>query len=327
MKQNHQDRARELLMLKVALNTLDLPGTMRLYSELFGFASGGGNAFWGPPMRVQGLPPEARGIIWWLVGRDKSFQLELFQHTNPPQRKLPQDWRPCDHGWTRVGIAISDFEQAAAVLQNWRIPPLGPVTRVNGLRRVAFRDPFVGVVIEVFEDGEALPGGRRERSRDLDPTVIYAATSVADLESAREFYSQTLGLPLQPLETLHDESAEALWGLAGARREGFIAQAGSRLIEVVQYREPSGRPRRIDYQTSDQGIMNVGIGMRDTDEVRALIRKIGESGLRTTEILGGDAGLASYVLDAGRELELIGLPEAAEPYWGFEPATPFLSGL
>jgi catechol 2,3-dioxygenase-like lactoylglutathione lyase family enzyme len=326
MKPRPEDRARHLLMLQVALNTVDLPGTMRLYSELFGFVSGGGNAFWGPPMAVQGLPPEARGMIWWLVGRERRFQLELFQHTNPPQRRLPQEWRPCDHGWTRIGIAISNFERACAVLQDWHIQTLGPVMRVDGLRRVAFRDPFVGIVVEVLEDGDALPGGRRARDRDLDPAVIYATTSVADLASAREFYAQTLALQLQPLETLHDESAEALWGLGGARREGFIAQAGSRFIEVVQYREPSGQPRRADHRISDQGIMNVGIGMRDTNAIRDLIRTVTDSGLQTTEVFGGDAGLASYVLDAGRELELIGLPEASEPWWGFEPASPFLSG-
>jgi catechol 2,3-dioxygenase-like lactoylglutathione lyase family enzyme len=314
----------ELAVLQIALNTLDLPGTLRFYSELFGFVNGGSNAFWGQPMRVQGLDETARGLIWWLVGRDRGFQLEIFQHTVPRQRKLPDDWRPCDHGWVRYGIAISNFDLARATLARWGIGEIAPVMVVAGLRRVAFRDPFIGIVVELMEDGPTVPGGIRARRDNLDPAAIYATTSVYDLTSARHFYSDTLGMRIEPLDVVHDEACEAIWGLGDARREGFAVRAGQRFIEVIQYTNPAGRARRADYQISDQGIMNVGIGCRDPSAIRRLIQTVKTAGLRVTEVFGDDSGLASYILSPERELELIALPEAAESFWGFHPATPFL---
>ena len=41
------------------------------------FQNGGGNGIWGDTILVQGLPPESRAMIWWMVGAQKFFQLRL----------------------------------------------------------------------------------------------------------------------------------------------------------------------------------------------------------------------------------------------------------
>ena len=112
-----------LSLAQVALNTADLSASLRLYCELFGFANAGGSAAWGKVLAMQGLPPDAHCIVWWLVGEMPFFQLEFFHHGSPVQRPLPDDWRPCDHGWVRMGIAVADFDRVTAGLARLSILP------------------------------------------------------------------------------------------------------------------------------------------------------------------------------------------------------------
>jgi len=68
---------------------------------VLGFADAGGRTSWSERVGLmQGLGEGPAGItMWWLVGRQDFFQLELFHHTRPAQRPLPGDWRPSDLGW------------------------------------------------------------------------------------------------------------------------------------------------------------------------------------------------------------------------------------
>ena len=58
---------------------------------------------------MQGLP-RAASTCWWLLGRNSWFQLELFQFERPIAKLMPADFRPCDIGYTRIGIWVEDFD-------------------------------------------------------------------------------------------------------------------------------------------------------------------------------------------------------------------------
>jgi catechol 2,3-dioxygenase-like lactoylglutathione lyase family enzyme len=313
----------KLSVVQIGLNTADLPGTLRLYSELFGFANAGANAFWGEPSAIQGLGPDTRGVMWWLVGRQNFFQLELFQHTVPRPKLQAADWTPCDHGWVRFGVAVTDFDRALAVLGRWRIDSLAPVTYINGLRRLGFRDPFVGTIVEILEDGPALLGGVRPRSFNVDPAIVYVTSSVSELEPALRFYEDVVGLEIVDRELLHDPSHEALWGLAGAELDGFAARAGDIFIEVVCYRKPTGRPKDPAYCIADQGIMNIALGSRSVPLVRDALVRIRQAGIRTGVEFGEGEMLAAFALDPGREVEFIALAASLDSAVGFSPNVPF----
>src|SRR5438132_12366591 len=100
----------KLGLIQVGMNTADMAGTLRLYADAFGFINGGSAGMWGNTIAVQGLPPDSRTIIWWLIGAQPFLQLELFHHTRPAQRPLRPDWRPSDHGWVRWGVGVADFD-------------------------------------------------------------------------------------------------------------------------------------------------------------------------------------------------------------------------
>lgn len=300
---------------QVALNSADMLGTLRLYTEVFGFKNGGSTAVWGNVMGVQGLEPDARTIVWWMIGRQDLFQFEVFHHEQPKQRPLPADWRPCDIGWVRLGIRLADFDGVLAKLESQGVALLGSSVSSAGSRRVALRDPFVGIVLELIEDlsDDAKAGS----------AIEYVTSSVSDLEGARSYYCDALGLTELDADTLHSPEDEALWGLAGANREVFVVKCGDIHLEIVRYIDPVGRAAPADHRIVDQGIMNVALGSRDKEEVSSVLDRVQAAGYHPPKIIQGDI-VCAYVVDRERELEFFGIPEELHASLGYTDMGPFL---
>jgi catechol 2,3-dioxygenase-like lactoylglutathione lyase family enzyme len=298
-----------LTLFQVALVTTDLPAALRLYSEALGYRNAGGQTSWSS--RIQNIAPDARSVFWWAVGEQAFFQLELFHYAAPPTRPLRPDWRPSDHGWVRFGVRVADFDGALSALERLGVPTIAaPVAKPDG-RRVAFRDPYGGAVVEVIE-----ATGDRARG----PAVTYVTSSVSDLASARRFYGEALELEIRPLESLHSEEDEAIWGLAGAERDGFVAAPNGALIEVVEYRRPTGRPKRPDHRLSDQGIMNIALGGRRPQPVLRALERIKPLGLEPPYTFIDGDNVCGYINDPEREIEFACIPEDMDEVLGMKPA-------
>ncbi|MBK5230448.1 MAG: VOC family protein, partial [Thermoleophilia bacterium] len=106
------DRSR---LCQVALSVADVRRSQRWYRDVLGLEPAGGtNLFFGPlATMVQGVP-RAKSTCWWLVDRQDGFQIELFEFHSPPTRALPADWRPCDIGYTTIGVHVAGFDAAVA---------------------------------------------------------------------------------------------------------------------------------------------------------------------------------------------------------------------
>lgn len=309
-----------LKLIQIGMNTADMPATLELFSEAFGFQNAGGQVILGSLIQIQGLDTSSHALMWWLVGAQKRLQLEFFHHTKPAQRPLRADWTPADHGWSRFGIAVERFDHALEQMAKRGITPIAGVTSVEGLRRCAFRDPHIGVIVEVMEDGEAL---RRLVGRKAAPALVYASASVSGLEAAKTFYTGVLQLALTEVE-LHPPGSDALWGLNGARSEKFTVDAGGVFLEIVQYASPVGRPRPTDYRTSDQGVVNVALGALDKPPIEAAFKRLASAGLKPPYLVDVGDLLAGYIIDPEREVEFAVIPESLEVALGFAPISPFL---
>jgi catechol 2,3-dioxygenase-like lactoylglutathione lyase family enzyme len=311
-------------IIQIGLNTCDMAGSLRLYSEAFGFSNAGAQCTWGETIRSQGLSADSRALMWWLVGCQKCFQLEFFHHTRPIQRPLRADWRPNDHGWVRLGIAVQDFERSESMLAQHNIPILRDPKSSNRFRRLAFRDPYIGAIVEVIDYGANFA---KEYDADLSagPGIVYATSSVSNIEGAKTFYRETLGFEIEPIESLHRLDDEVLWGLGNATREGFIARPENKGIrlEIVQYKNPSGRPRPPDYRTSDQGILNVALGSRDCTEVSDAFARLKSADLFPPRIVTESNIIFGYITDPEREFEFAAFPEELDPHVGFVASRPF----
>ena len=276
--------------------------------------------FWGPWLAgIQGLGDDAATVLWWMVGRQDLVQLEFFNHTLPPIRPLPADWRASDHGWTSFAIAVPDFD---GVLERLAASGVATITEPAvhaGLRRVAFRDPDIGVVVEMLEEGPALPGGIRTRHYELAPALVSITLSVADLDRARAFFVDTVGLAPADV-ALRSPELEAVRGLAGARSESFAVRGGDLFIEVVRYDEPAGRPRPADARLSDQGIMNVAVGFRQRHRSEALLARLRAAGHHVSADLPVTPAGGVYVTDdQGNSLEVVSQPREFDAEFGFAP--------
>lgn len=308
---------------QIAFSVVDLRLTERWFREGCGLLPAGGarTMMRGPlAASIQGLPGAA-STCWWLVGRNPWCQLELFQFERPLARLMPHDFRPCDIGYTRVGLWVADFDACLTNLARLGSLPLSSIMGARGQRRACVRNPD-GVYVELMEE-DPLPQ-QPPGERLYCPAAIRSVTlSTPDLEQSVAYLSALCGK--SPIDNfLHGPEHEALWELTHAKSRSALFDAGDVLLEVVQYQDPIGRPRPQDYRISDQGILNIAFGGRSKQQMMAAYERAVAFGIiancRPVHLPLLQVG-AVYLNDAlGFSVELLWMGAAyANRSWGFEP--------
>ena len=206
---------------QIAFSVVDLRLTERWFREGFGLIpAGGSRALMRGPLaaNVQGLP-RAASTCWWLLGRNSWFQLELFQFDRPIAKLMPADFRPCDIGYTRIGIWVEDFDATMNRLAGLGSQPLTAPRGGQGRRRACVRNPD-GVYVEIMED-DPLPQFNRRGHLDCPAAIRSVTLSVPQLTDAAAFFEEGIGLKASTV-ALHTPEHEALWGLAGATTQSRV---------------------------------------------------------------------------------------------------------
>ena len=269
----------ELPLNQIAISVADVQHSQRWYRDLFGYQESGGTFMFIPLLgshKVQGVP-DATSVCWWLMDQQDFFQIELFQFSKPTPEPLPADWRPCDIGYSTIGIHVADFDGTLQRLARRHVTLLSDPIGETGARRVCVRDPD-GVLLELMED-DPRSGDPRPRPHDAPVVTRFVTLSVPDLDEARHTWLKTLELTELPDVQLHGPEHEALWGLAGAKRESFVVRAGDMFIEVVRYLDPVGKPWPEGYRISDHGLLNIALGLRSYDAVKELVATCEAAGI------------------------------------------------
>jgi catechol 2,3-dioxygenase-like lactoylglutathione lyase family enzyme/uncharacterized protein YndB with AHSA1/START domain len=306
---------------QIAFSVVDLRRTEAWFREGCGLLPAGGSRrmMRGPiAARVQGLPGAA-STCWWLVARNPWVQFEFFQFERPVARLMPHDFRPCDTGYARIGLWVSDFDTTLERLARLDTVPLTAPLGARGARRACVRSPD-GVFVELME-ADPLPVGPG-RGREACGTAVRSVTlSVPDLDQTVAFFGRALGLP-RAAAALHGPEHESLWGLAGAQTKSAVFAAGDVLVEAVQYLDPKGRPWPEGYRISDQGILNIAFGARSRADHDAIVERAVAGGARPNcrPVHLPGAGVV-YVNDPqGFSVELLWMkPGRPDRDWGFEP--------
>jgi catechol 2,3-dioxygenase-like lactoylglutathione lyase family enzyme len=307
-------------LAQIAMCTKDIPRSVELLTGALGFLRTRAEVMSGKWLaQVQELGDDGSIVIFWLVDSQEFMQLEVVYHFEPVQRLLPDDWRPSDHGWVRWGMEVDDIDGCVRRLADRNISTITPVQDFGALgRRVSFRDPYVGVMVELIQKGEIQPAS----DEVTPPKVVYATVSVPDMAVARRFWIDTLGLIEEPSSVLHTPPMEALWGLDDAKQDSFVARAGDRYFEVVEYHTPKGRPPAPDRLLSDQGIMNPSVGYRDRAALDACVERIVAAGGSLSAPLspfGLPAGSYTRAPD-GTSVEMYSVAREYDTLSGFTPA-------
>ncbi len=308
-------------LIQIALSVVDLQTTEAWFHDGLGFLPAGGSILLmcGPiASRVQGIPGVA-SCGWWMVGRNPWFQLELFQFRRPMAKLMPADFRPCDIGYTRMGVHVSDFDVALANLARIGTEPLARVQGKRGQRRACVRNPD-GVFVEIMEaDPLPQPAGSE---RSGCPVAVRSITlSTPDLDATVAYLTAINGKGPEEI-ALHTPGDEANWGLPGAKCKRAVFRSGDILVEVVQYLDPVGKPWPAGYRICDQGILNVAYGMRRKDEHKQVFARAAAFGARPNcNPIYFEGGGVVYVNDPlGFSVEMVCIPSARKDMkYGFEP--------
>ena len=266
-------------LCQIAMSVTDLPRTHAWYMGAFGYVpSSGTNSFKGYlTEKVQGVKGAA-STCWWLMDGQDFFQIELFQFHRPETRPLSKDWRPCDIGYSSVGLLVADLDETLERLRILGSEPMTAPQGVHGERRVCVRDPE-GVLLELFESDPLI--GRAALARtDIDVLTMSITLSVADLAQSRTFFCDVMGLEALPDFKLHGPEHEGLWGLEGATAERLVLRAGDSLVELVQYSNPVGKSQADDYRISDQGLLNLALGYRKRGDFNAAYKACLAAGIK-----------------------------------------------
>jgi catechol 2,3-dioxygenase-like lactoylglutathione lyase family enzyme/uncharacterized protein YndB with AHSA1/START domain len=308
-------------LCQVAFSVVDLRATERWFREGLGFVpAGGSRSLMRTPLaaKVQGLP-RAASTCWWLIGSNDFFQLELFQFERPLARLMSDDARPCDIGYTRIGVSVADFDAVLAALERLGSPAIAAPVGPRGARRACVRNPD-GVYVEIMEDDPLAPAGRPMLQPESPPAVRSVTLSVPDLTKSEATFARGLGLEPSTVR-LHAGEHEAIWGLTGAGTRSSVFKAGDVLVELVEYVSPAGRRRPHDYRISDQGILNIAFGARTKRQHEKLVRRMLDVSAtpecRPIHLPG--AGVV-YVNDPQQfSIELLQMAPRAERFFGFRP--------
>ncbi|WP_436491794.1 VOC family protein [Actinokineospora sp. HUAS TT18] len=315
--------AEAMSLCQVAFSVRDLSRTHGWYRRAFGYLPAGGTDFSGPEIsRMQDLPA-VDASVWWLVDQQDFFQLELFEYRSPvPRPYAATDL--ADAGYAMIGVHVSDFDATVLRLRAVGGRSLTPPMGARGSRRVCVRDPD-GVLVEIMEDDPRGPSADPRPRPEVPVATRFVTLSVHDLELAREQWGCAFGLVETDPHILHEPAHEALWGLAGARRQTVCLWAGDFLVELVQYEEPLARNRPAGHRISDLGLLNVAMGSRSKAVVSGAWKRLREHcrGVHSHHWDLGESGAVAYATDdQGFSIELLAVDPAWDKQAGFIPQPP-----
>ncbi len=309
---------------QIAFSVIDLRRAEEFFVDGLGFLPAGGSALLmsGPIAgRVMGIPGAA-SYAWWAVGRNSWFQLELFQFKRPIAKLMPADYRPCDTGYTRIGVHVHDFDATLARLVGLGREPLTAPGGPAGQRRVCVRSPD-GVYVEIMEE-DPLPQPEGSERAGCQVAVRSVTLSTPNFEASVAYLTAINGKGPQQID-LHTPEHESLWGLAGASCKRAVFRCGDILMEVVQYLDPVGKPWPKGYRICDQGILNIAYGQRSREQHNSVYQRAIDFGARPNrKPFHFDKGGVVYMNDQiGFSVEIMWVtPGSRDTKYGFEPISP-----
>ena len=227
---------------------------------------------------VQGLPRVA-STCWWMVDRNEFFQLELFQFERPLARLMAHDFRPCDIGYTRIGVWVADFDRTLTRLERLGSSPLSDPSGPPGRVARACATPT----------GCTSRSWRTTRSRAPDstpsrsacPVAVRSVTlSVPDLARSEAFFSRGLGLRALRCRAASPRARGAVGAGRRADAQQRVRRRRASSSSSCSISIRSGGRARPDYRISDQGILNIAFGARSRRDHGELYRRARAAGAR-----------------------------------------------
>ena len=296
---------------QVALVVSDQKWSADFYASVFGMDHiFGTREFRGPDLdRVQKMD-RAASSTRWLIDDREMFQLEIFRFENPESRPLPENHSLKDEGYNRVIIAVKSLDQtiAAAVAAGATMVALLCNDQPDHHTHALLKDRD-GILLEVVEDPDLVPGDRPARiigmgitTRDLPTTVEdmcdgFGFTPCDDRFQHRNFWQE--GGRLERLQTLRLDDM---------------------YLVVSQYKDC--RPRPVDHRLGDIGVMNFAVCFPDAGDFDVCYKKTQQMGMQSNiePVVIKDTASITYNNDRQAfSVEMIFMAPKLRGLYGFAP--------
>ena len=296
---------------QVAVVVSDQQRSVDFYSDVLGMDHIFGTAeFRGPDLdKVQRMEKVASSTRWLIDDREM-FQLEVFHFENPQSLPLSLDHGVTDEGYNRMIVAVKSLEQtsAAAVAAGGSMVALLCNGETGHARHTLVKDPD-GILLELVEAPELVPGERPARIVGLGITSMDLSTSVEDMCE---------GFGFTPCEDKFHH--RLFWDQSGALVRMQTLQMEDMYLVVSQYR--GTRPRRADHRLGDLGIMNFAIcfpSAEDFDTCYETTRRLGMQSNIDPVVVAGTASITYNNDRQGFSVEMIYLARKLWGLYGFSP--------
>jgi len=310
---------------QVAFSALDNFRLRKWYRDAFQLLESGRILFFPPSTtQVQGIK-NALSTCGWLVDSQDYFQLEFFKFINPKSKPRPTR-QPSDIGYNILGFQVADFDATLKRLAKMGSEPITEPQGEMGARRVCVADPE-GNIVELFESYPVSFAEVVSSRPELKSTVRSMVVSVPDLDKARSYFVDALGLSEVENVQLHDASHEALWGLPGAQSKRLLVRSRNFLVELVQYLDPQPRPWPQGYQICDQGFMNIALGYSATADFDRSFKHAAAAGVRPNG-KPVDIGIFKVMYvndDEGFSVEMLNARRGMWSVSGFNPSYTYVT--
>lgn len=107
------------------------------------------------------------------------------------------------------------------------------------------------------------------------------AMTVSDMEQSVAFYTNVLTFRKIADREFHNPAMDKLFGLFGARVRVVNLRLGDEELELMEFRNFSGRPIPTDSQSNDQWFQHIAIVVSDMDEA---VKRLGEHRVKPTSV-------------------------------------------
>lgn len=243
----------------------------------------------------------------WLCGDDPFFQIEIFNFQQPESIDNPLNM--FIGGYNIIFIEAPDINQ---LLTNKFISSnLSQVCRYshNGSDHLLARD-IDNNFLDVFSN---------IKSRSLEkPAFRGIGATVNNLE--KELRNFTIGFGLTECETpetfdpLFKRTETSPNGKTSARRCKTI-NSGLYKIQLTEFTPCLNEEQK---KLTDQGILNIALGIRDNTEFKPLFDRLLETGYTPViKPVGDNLTNTVYLKTESLSVEFLQLPEQIQPDWGF----------
>ena len=296
---------------QIAVVVSDQKRSTEFYASVLGMDHIFGTAeFRGPELdRVQRMEKVASSTRWLIDDREL-FQLEVFEFENPRSRPLPEDHSVSDEGYNRVIIAVKSLEKTIdkAVAEGASVAALLCGDSPDEPTHALIRD-FDGILLELVEEPELVPGERPARIIGLGITSNDLATTVEDMRD---------GFGFTPCEDIFQH--RRFWQEQDRLERLQTLKLDDMYLVVSQYRD--SRPRPADYRLGDIGVMNFAICFPDAADFDACYQRSQQMGMQsnTEPMIIKDTASVTYNNDRqGFSVEMIFMVKKLRGLYGFAP--------